>query len=205
MSLCDRFDSDKKPCEDFPSQGLTSDELCNGDAPPPGKILAMGFDSLDFVQGLCCKITFSTIGTGHNRDVFDDEQILTFSIATRHISNARAFLSTEITDHDFLLLTIDSNDHQSRCDADFSDNISPIFFDGFTFNDIFPFGCFRIFLSLDNPASQDNAPTSKMDSSSSSISSSACSDLLLHSHLTQQPSYSPNPAGQLIQIGRAHV
>jgi len=49
-----------------------------------GKILSESLDALYFVQDLGCQVVFPTMGTCIYLDVFNDEQVFSFSVAPCH-------------------------------------------------------------------------------------------------------------------------
>jgi len=65
------------------------------------KALAVQFDALNLVQRLGRQITLPAMWATDHRDVLDDEQILASAVATRHVTNAGTFLTTDVTDHIF--------------------------------------------------------------------------------------------------------
>ena len=61
----------------------------------------MAFDTLDFVQRLSGQITLSTVRATDNRDVLNYKQILALTVTAGHVTYARTFFATDITDHGF--------------------------------------------------------------------------------------------------------
>jgi hypothetical protein len=74
-------------------------KLCHANAPFFCQHLAMHFDPLYLMQCFSGEITFHTMRTSDNGDIFDNEQIRPFAKTARHISYDGPDFSTHIADH----------------------------------------------------------------------------------------------------------
>jgi len=61
--------------------------------------LAMQANAFEFMQGVRSKITLSALRTGHERDIFDNEETCAFPYRFYNAAYTRAVCPTHITDH----------------------------------------------------------------------------------------------------------
>lgn len=70
------------PVTTLNSSSRKSAEVRHGYLALKRRALSFMLYALDFMKGVCFKVAFSTVGTGHKRDVLDDQCALPFTVGS---------------------------------------------------------------------------------------------------------------------------
>ena len=66
---------------------------------PLSKTLSVQLDTLNLVQRFGGQVTFSAVWATDDRDILNNEQIFSLAITAGYVTDASAFLTTNVTNH----------------------------------------------------------------------------------------------------------